>query len=140
MKIPTYRGTSHVSINMTPMIDVTFLLIIFFLVSSHLAKQENFIELALPTSNSGLMDANDRPTLTIQVLESGQYRVGSQDIVLDQVRRVIQQRNSEDADPVRIRIRTDKKTPYEFIASLLRICALTGNSDVVFAVYEEEVG
>ena len=140
MKIPTYRGTSHVSINMTPMIDVTFLLIIFFLVSSHLAKQENFIELALPTSNSGLMDMNNRPTLTIQVLESGQYRVGSQDIVLDQVRRAIQQRNSEDVDPVRIRIRTDKKAPYEFIANLLRICALTGNSDVVFAVYEEDVG
>jgi biopolymer transport protein ExbD len=139
MKIPTYRGTSHVSINMTPMIDVTFLLIIFFLVSSHLAKQENFIELALPKSTSGLMDTKERSTLTIQVLETGRYRVGAQEVVLDQVRRAIQQRNSDDADLVRVRIRTDKKTPYEYIASLLRICALTGNSDVVFAVYEEDV-
>lgn len=139
MKIPTYRGTSHVSINMTPMIDVTFLLIIFFLVSSHLAKQENFIELALPKSTSGLMDTKERSTLTIQVLETGRYRVGVQEVVLDQVRRAIQQRNSDDADLVRVRIRTDKKTPYEYIASLLRICALTGNSDVVFAVYEEDV-
>lgn len=139
MKIPTYRGTSHVSINMTPMIDVTFLLIIFFLVSSHLAKQENFIELALPKSTSGLMDTKERSTLTIQVLESGRYRLGAQEVVLDQVRRAIQQRNSDDADLVRVRIRTDKKTPYEYIASLLRICALTGNSDVVFAVYEEDV-
>ena len=139
MKIPTYRGTSHVSINMTPMIDVTFLLIIFFLVSSHLAKQENFIELALPKSTSGLMDTKERSTLTIQVLETGRYRVGAQEVVLDQVRRAIQQRNSDDADLVRVRIRTDKKTPYEYIASLLRICALTGNSDVVFAVYQEDV-
>lgn len=139
MKIPTYRGTSHVSINMTPMIDVTFLLIIFFLVSSHLAKQENFIELALPKSTSGLMDTKERSTLTIQVLETGRYRVGAQEVVLDQVRRAIQQRNSDEADLVRVRIRTDKKTPYEYIASLLRICALTGNSDVVFAVYEEDV-
>jgi biopolymer transport protein ExbD len=139
MKIPTYRGTSHVSINMTPMIDVTFLLIIFFLVSSHLAQQENFIELALPKSTSGLMDTKERSTLTIQVLETGRYRVGAQEVVLDQVRRAIQQRNSDDADLVRVRIRTDKKTPYEYIASLLRICALTGNSDVVFAVYEEDV-
>ncbi len=139
MKIPTYRGTSHVSINMTPMIDVTFLLIIFFLVSSHLAQQENFIELALPKSTSGLMDTKERSTLTIQVLETGRYRVGAQEVVLDQVRRAIQQRNSDEADLVRVRIRTDKKTPYEYIASLLRICALTGNSDVVFAVYQEDV-
>ena len=121
------------------MIDVTFLLIIFFLVSSHLAQQENFIELALPKSTSGLMDTKERSTLTIQVLETGRYRVGAQEVVLDQVRRAIQQRNSDDADLVRVRIRTDKKTPYEYIASLLRICALTGNSDVVFAVYEEDV-
>ncbi len=41
---------------MTPMIDVTFLLIIFFLVSSHLAKQENFLKLDLPTAAAGAVD------------------------------------------------------------------------------------
>ena len=38
---------------MTPMIDVTFLLIIFFLVSSHLAQQELQVDLELPAAASG---------------------------------------------------------------------------------------
>lgn len=39
VRIPNYRGSQGVTINMTPMIDVTFLLIIFFLVSSQWVRR-----------------------------------------------------------------------------------------------------
>ena len=38
MRLPTDSTSRELSTNMTPMIDVVFLLIIFFLVSSHLAR------------------------------------------------------------------------------------------------------
>ena len=41
-------------------------------------------------------------------------------------------------NPIRIRIRTDKSAAYAPIAKLLKLCAVTGNSDIVFAVYEED--
>jgi len=138
MKAPTYRGTRRVSINMTPMIDVTFLLIIFFLVSSHLAKQENFLPLSLPIASSGLFDTPERLIFTVQVTEKGEYRLGSQDVVLDQVRRALQDKNTQEQKPVRVRIRTDRSAPYDSIGALLKICSVLGNSDIVFAVYEEE--
>ena len=53
MQVPsstTSRG--EVGFNMTPMIDIVFLLIIFFIVSSHLARQETQLELALPAASS----------------------------------------------------------------------------------------
>ncbi len=138
MRIPSYRGTSGLSINMTPMIDVTFLLIIFFLVSSHLAKQENFLKLDLPHAPGGANDANLGPTLTLQVLREGAYRIGSQTLQPDEVRRAIHQRNVAEGSLVRIRIRTDREASYERIANLLKICAETGNANVVFAVYDRE--
>ena len=119
------------------MIDVTFLLIIFFLVSSHLAKQENFLKLDLPSATAGAADFSDRPTLTIQVLAIGEYQIAGQSMPIDQVRRSILARMQAEGAPVRIRIRTDRETNYEFIASLLKICSITGNSDIVFAVYDE---
>ncbi len=122
---------------MTPMIDVTFLLIIFFLVSSHLAKQENFLKLDLPTAAAGVNDFSDAPTITVQVLSTGTYQVASQEIPLEQVRRAILTRMRTEGGPLRIRIRTDRTTEYRHIAALLRICLLTGNTDVVFAVYED---
>ena len=121
------------------MIDVTFLLIIFFLVSSHLAKQENFLPLELPVAASGISDFSDRTTLTIQIPSDGTYLVNSTEVSLDQVRNTILAKMDENAkNPIRIRIRTDKSASYAPIAKLLKICALTGNTDIVFAVYEDE--
>ncbi len=121
---------------MTPMIDVTFLLIIFFLVSSHLAKQENFLKLDLPTANAGTSDFSDAPTVTVQVLASGEYQVTSQVMTLEQIRRAILIRRQTEGVPMRIRIRTDRMAEYRHIAALLKICSSTGNTDIVFAVYE----
>lgn len=121
------------------MIDVTFLLIIFFLVSSHLAKQENFLPLELPVARSGISDFSDRPTLTIQIPSDGSYLVNNTQIPHEQIGNLILTKMEENQkNPIRIRIRTDKSTSYGSIAKLLKICALTGNSDIVFAVYEED--
>lgn len=138
MRIPNYRGTQRVAINMTPMIDVTFLLIIFFLVSGHLAKQENFLPLNLPTASSGIGDFSSRPTVTIQVPKEGNYQINGVNLDIEQVRNAILTRMAtEEGKPIRIRIRTDETVPYAAIASLLKTIALTGNSDVVFSVYED---
>ncbi len=119
------------------MIDVTFLLIIFFLVSSHLAKQENFLKLDLPTATAGSNDFSDKPTVTVQVLSTGEYQVASVAMPLDQVRRAILSHMRTAGGPLRIRIRTDKAAEYKHIAALLKLCSMTGNTDVVFAVYED---
>ncbi len=55
MRLPTQQHTDRgrLDVKMTPMIDIVFLLIIFFLVSSHLAKQEVQLDLDLPAAESG---------------------------------------------------------------------------------------
>ncbi len=123
---------------MTPMIDVTFLLIIFFLVSSHLAKQENFLKLSLPQASSGQSDDAAKSTFTIQVFGDGSYQVGNQPMALDPIRRMIAQRNQSENGLVRIRIRTDRSSRYESIAGFASHMCFNGNSDIVFAVYDED--
>ena len=53
MRVPANISRGSLGFNMTPMIDVVFLLIIFFLVSSHLAQQEVQLELDLPGAGTG---------------------------------------------------------------------------------------
>ena len=134
MRVPNYPGSRGVSINLTPMIDVTFLLIIFFLVSSHLSKQENFLPLELPIASTGVSDFSDRMTLTIQIPSDGSYLVNNARSDLEQIQAsILQKMESNGKSPIRI----DKSAAYAPIARLLKLCALTGNSDIVFAVYEE---
>ena len=59
MRLPNHLSRGGLGFNMTPMIDVVFLLIIFFLVSSHLARQEVQLDLDLPRAASGLRTPQD---------------------------------------------------------------------------------
>ncbi len=125
---------------MTPMIDVTFLLIIFFLVSSHLGKQEHNVKLDLPLSQTGLelKDTDQRPSSTIQVLPSGMIQLGGQPISIEGFQGAIAARHKETPGGLRVRIRTDRNVPYSVIAKVLKACTLAGVSDVVFSVYEDK--
>ena len=81
MRSPTNLGRGSVGFNMTPMIDVVFLLIIFFLVSSHLARQEMQLELDLPdAASSDRPEEEDVRRVVVNVLSETQILVGSQPI------------------------------------------------------------
>ncbi len=140
MRIPNYRIASAGSINMTPMIDVTFLLIIFFLVSSHLAKQENNVLLDLPITRTGIDSefSNQHRTSTVHVLTDGSYQMGGQAISIEGLQKAIAARHAETPGGLRVRIRTDRSVPYSVISKLLKACTQAGTSDVVFAVYDEK--
>jgi biopolymer transport protein ExbD len=140
MHIPQRRQGQGLSINMTPMIDVTFLLIIFFLVSSHLAKQEKNMPLDLPLSRTGLPEGLDRQraTTTVQVLADGAYLLAGNPVTLPVLQRAIAARHAETPGGLRLRIRTDQAVPYANIAGLLKACTQAGIVDVVFAVREDQ--
>ena len=75
---------------MTPMIDVVFLLIIFFLVSSHLARQESQMELELPVAASGADDIDQQtPRVTINVKSDGSLWLAGRPIATDQLQATI---------------------------------------------------
>src|SRR5256885_10273619 len=95
MRIPTRAVSTEVGFNMTPMIDVVFQLIIFFLLSSHLAKQEKQLPLALPTAKSGTVEAADaRPRLTINVLADGTLLVANRPIKSDDLAGLLRERRA----------------------------------------------
>ena len=75
MRVPSSTNRRAVGANMTPMIDVVFLLIIFFLVSSHLARQENHLPLDLPIASTHGPVNPDRAPLTISVNPDSQWLV-----------------------------------------------------------------
>jgi biopolymer transport protein ExbD len=137
MRTPKLLSAGSASVNMTPMIDVVFLLIIFFLVSSHLAKQENQVELALPTAASALDDPATRETLTVNVLPDGQWQIAGVNLDQRSISAKLRQRVMQTGEPLRLRIRTDRQVPYSRIEPLLREAAEAGIGDIVFSVYQE---
>ncbi|QDV26330.1 biopolymer transport protein ExbD [Aureliella helgolandensis] len=123
---------------MTPMIDVVFLLIIFFLVSSHLAKQENSVQLDLPTADSGLDDTSPVETLVVNVLASGHWQIGGVEVNEAMLPKQFRSRQQAATEPLRLKIRTDQNVTYDRLEPLLKQAALAGVGDIVFSVYDSK--
>jgi len=140
MKTTNYVASSgSVEFNMTPMIDVVFLLIIFFLVSSHLAQQEAHLELPLPVAKSGGDDEDpDAPRITVNVLEDGEYRLGGRRVDENTLLQRLQLRQAEEDEPVLVKIRTSRRAAYRHLTPVLAACAKSGIDRVTFATYREK--
>ncbi len=139
MRVPTNLSSGTLGFNMTPMIDIVFLLIIFFLVSSHLAKQEVQLELDLPTADSGSENLDESSArLTINVLLDGSLMLAGRQISPDDLSQRLQERLQVTKSNLEVRIRSDRGTPYKCVEPIMLACVRTGIWDVSFAVYRAE--
>ena len=135
MRIPSHTTAGGVGFNMTPMIDVVFQLIIFFLLSSHLAKQENQLALPLPAADSGKpASPDDRPRLTVNVLPDGRLLVAGRAVTPDELIPRLRERKSVHGDDLEVRIRSDRGVAYSRVEPILLACARAGIWNVSFAV------
>ncbi len=140
MRPPQRHRAANVRVNMTPMIDVTFLLIIFFLLSSHLARQETQLELDLPTAASGRQAAEDqRPRLSVNVRADGSVMLGSTETRPDEMVRRLQIERDRLGGDLEVRVRADRSVPYDVVEPILLACADAGIWNVTFAVFKEDV-
>ena len=72
MRIASSLGRGEIGFNMTPMIDIVFQLIIFFLVSNHLAQREVQVQVNLPDASSGERPAEENVRrVVVNVLPTG---------------------------------------------------------------------
>jgi biopolymer transport protein ExbD len=121
---------------MTPMIDVVFLLIIFFLVSSHLAKRETRVPMELPIAGSHQIDDVAVNRITINVDRDQRIQMGGTIVTADRVAEFLANYERQNNSVAAVRIRTDKTVPYGAVEPLLRNIAQAGIVDITFAVHE----
>ncbi|MDX1947780.1 MAG: biopolymer transporter ExbD [Pirellulaceae bacterium] len=139
MRIPSRVASGEVGFNMTPMIDVVFQLIIFFLLSSHLAKQENQLALPLPTAQSGRDPvADDKPRLTVNVTLNGTLLVANRAVTPDELTARLRERLAAHGGDLEVRIRSDRSVAYAHVEPIMLACARAGIWNVSYAVYRRE--
>lgn len=136
MRVPNHLRGSRPSVNMTPMIDVVFQLIIFFLVSSHLAKQEAQLPLPLPVAASGDKEGDQtNPRVTVNVLADGQLSLAGKHVSVRELQQRLHTRLAESGADLEVRIRSDRAVAYQHVEPILLACARAGIWNVAFAVY-----
>lgn len=120
------------------MIDVVFLLIIFFLVASYFVRSEQSREVDLPVASTGQSDEISSPhRLTITIEPDGHMSVGGVLMSEKQILRRIEELNAAEpsvAKPPEIRIRSDRNAKFGSIRTLIEHCAAHNIRSIRFAV------
>lgn len=113
------QHTDMVEVNLTPMLDVVFLLLIFFMVSTTFTKESHLtIDLPEATANSESAPAN---TIEIVISSSGHYSINGQQLVnqqLDILKRALQKELGQQTK-VPVIITADAKTPHEAVVKAM---------------------
>ncbi|TWT32925.1 ExbD/TolR family protein [Blastopirellula retiformator] len=139
MKVHANLRPGQFDFNMTPMIDVVFLLIIFFLVSSHLAKQESQLPLPLPTAETGTEIVDDQsPRVVVNVERDGRILLAGKAVSLEEIGRRLEFQRGQSGDDLEVRIRCDRNVPYEYVKPIMLAAAEAGVWNVNFAVIRQE--
>ena len=138
MKIPV-KSRSKVGFNMTPMIDVVFLLIIFFLVSSHLVRQESRPDLTLPVAPSADEDKEDNRTrVIVNVEQNGQLFVTGRAMTPAALEQLLKNVRSERGEDMEVRIRASRDAIYGNVEPVMLACTRAKIWNVTYAVYRKE--
>lgn len=138
MRAPTIRTRSSLEFNMTPMIDVTFQLIIFFMLAGQLTRQEMQVDLDLPGASQGNKQNQTPPRLvTVNVTRDGSILLSGEVVDVPEFRRRISVEAQRSAGDLEVRIRADRSVPYRAVEPLLSGCAQAGVWNVGFTVVRE---
>lgn len=144
MRLPdTFGQRAPLRFNITPMIDVVFLLIIFFLVASYFVRSEQAREVSLPDASRGNPDDQSaQHRLTITVEKDGRLSIGGQLLSVATVLRRIEELHEAtavDGSEARpeVRIRSDRDARFVEIRRLIEHCATHNIRSIRFAVAQE---
>lgn len=123
---------------MTPMIDVVFLLIIFFLVSSHLARQESQLPLPLPTADAGEEAVVQRDRVIVNLLGDGTVMLSGREVNSDELQRRLSNEITSGKQDLEVRIRSDRDVAFQFVQPILLAVSKSGVRNVTFAVTKRQ--
>ena len=123
-----------VEIDMAPMIDMVFLLLIFFMVASVVVT--NKVKVTLPESKSAKVPEDIKGRLVLSVDANDQIYVGMVPVTIDELKEIV---SAElDLDPnLRLMIRADERVEFRVNKDIMIACGEVGATDLIYATFEE---
>jgi biopolymer transport protein ExbD len=135
MKKLRRRHNDPEDFQMAPMIDMVFLLLVFFMTVASVAKSQRTVELELPESLESQVpeDASGRGIISVDA--EGNFYIGEEQRSLNAIKAAISARIQAKPE-LQIQIRADEATEYVHVQKLLKTAAESGAYEIIYATYE----
>ncbi len=116
-------------LSMTPLIDVLFMLLIFFLVATKFADEDYVLDLILPAASEAQPLTAQPKIVIINVDADGRYLVNNKYLDIDELSLLLQQSVANNPVNQTVHIRADKRVPVEYPVLAINACMKAGIYD-----------
>jgi len=125
------------SVNLTPLIDVVFLLLIFFMVTTTFTRDTNLL-INLPEASGELMDVSPEQ-IEVMVAQNGSYAVNGRGLVNTQLSTLMDaiEAMSGGDRSLPVIITADANTSYQSVVTVMDAIAQLGFSQLNIATSQE---
>jgi len=139
MKFKKLNSEEEIGFQVASMIDIVFLLLIFFIVASQLQDLELEKQVSLPIADSAQTKKSEGvQEILINVLSNGTVKVSGSVLPMEKLAEELRKvAESSDKDEKKIFIRGDKSAHYGRMMRIMRSCAEAGLWNVSFAAFQE---
>jgi biopolymer transport protein ExbD len=117
-------------INVTPMVDITLVLLIIFMVTATFVSEQG-LKVNLP--KVATRESAPTPALSVSVGQTGQLRLMKKDVTLDELGKQMALEVKLDHN-VKVLVKAQKDLPYYKVAEVLDAIKLAGVSKVALAM------
>jgi biopolymer transport protein ExbD len=122
MSVKIDKGKALASLSLTPLIDVIFLLLIFFLVATKFAEEERELDLLLPDATSARPLISEPREMFINIDENGRYFVTGKILSLDELYQVLKQTWVNNPGRASAIIRADRRCVVQHLVAAMDVC------------------
>lgn len=122
MAVKLNSGRAFWVINLTPLIDVIFLLLIFFLVASRLDEAERSMEVPLPSAASAMPMVSEPSELVVNIDQAGNYLVAGQKLDALALERTVKEAVANNPTNTAVIIRADRHVELQSPVTVMDIC------------------
>ena len=126
MSVQLKKKSAIGSLSITPLIDVVFLLLIFFIVSSRFSEEERELDLNLPSVTESLPATAQPNELVVNIDEKGKFYIDGAFRQLEQVEELLRRAKANNPLTQTVVIRADQKTECQPMLTAIGLCKKVG--------------
>lgn len=124
-----------VAVDMGPMIDLVFLLLIFFMVASVVTDLKK-VDVEIPLSSYAKVPEDTKGRMMLSIDAENQVYYNTQPVTLEELKPLIEAELKLNPE-LRILIRADRRVEYKTCKDLMVACGEVGATDLIYATFEE---
>jgi biopolymer transport protein ExbD len=129
MSVRIDKGRLGNGLELTSMIDVVFLLMIFFLVASKLDEADRSIDVVLPQASAAKPLTSKPREFVINIDREGNYFAGARPVRLDDLQQLLRQSAADNPQRQTVIVRADENTAHKFVVGAMDACVQAGIED-----------